>query len=417
MNTYILNLLSKHVVFPNRLQSIVSWYLLSIMLDLQKHTMTAVAELSGKNKSSFSHLLCNHKELAITGLQILSEQIARSISEKRKPIVEGAPWRVAIIIDATLHVRSSLKVQNSQRFNHGEGWVIGHQWTNIVIMINGKLIPLPPIIFRTKKESKRLKIPYRTEHSKLIEYLDNLSLSTLIGLHDPTEIVVVMDAGYDNKKIQSKILDRGWDFIGAAKKSRGCQTQNIHFLQPKNFQSIDSLFREVRKQAPWQTVHLTVDGKKKKRKDFRVRQLIGFIKGISSPTVLVCSEKAKGKGRKHFICSNITVNIDVILSVYQKRWAIELFHRDTKSYLGLQDAGVQKFDSLISHVHWVYCAYLLLQEIKAPPDIGISGRQKIIRNLCHEFELKKIINLTNRFGGIHYIKKHCFEAIEALKVA
>ena len=43
-------------------------------------------------------------------------------------LVGGTPWTIAIVIDSTLHPRSSLHVQNSQRFNHGQGFVIGYQW-------------------------------------------------------------------------------------------------------------------------------------------------------------------------------------------------------------------------------------------------------------------------------------------------
>ncbi|MCP4108428.1 MAG: hypothetical protein GY749_23270, partial [Desulfobacteraceae bacterium] len=57
-----------------------------------------------------------------------------------------------------------------QRFSHGKGFVIGHQWTNIVLFINGFIIPLPPIPFHTKKYCRENKTEYRTEH-ELIELL------------------------------------------------------------------------------------------------------------------------------------------------------------------------------------------------------------------------------------------------------
>jgi hypothetical protein len=50
-----------------------------------------------------------------------------------------------MIIDSTLQHRASLHPENSKKFNHGKGYVIGHQWTNIVLIINDMLIPLRPI--------------------------------------------------------------------------------------------------------------------------------------------------------------------------------------------------------------------------------------------------------------------------------
>ena len=90
----------------------------------------------------------------------------------RQPLVAGAPWTIAIIIDATLHPRSSLHVHNAQRFNHGQGFVVGHQWTNIVVNINGRIIPLPPIASLSKNECKRRGIVYKSERDRLIVYLD-----------------------------------------------------------------------------------------------------------------------------------------------------------------------------------------------------------------------------------------------------
>jgi len=46
--------------------------------------------------------------------------------------------------------------------------VIGHQWTNIGIFICNRLIPLPPLVFLTKRECKLRGIDYKTELEKVI---------------------------------------------------------------------------------------------------------------------------------------------------------------------------------------------------------------------------------------------------------
>ena len=73
--------------------------------------------------------------------------------------------------------RSSLHVHNAQRFDHGQGFVVGHQWTNVVLTISEEIIPLPPIPFLSKNEGKRRKISYRTEHELVTEYLRQLNLN------------------------------------------------------------------------------------------------------------------------------------------------------------------------------------------------------------------------------------------------
>ena len=44
---------------------------------------------------------------------------------------------------------------------------VGHQWTNIVLYINGQTIPLPPIAYLTRNECQRRGIEYKTEHEHI----------------------------------------------------------------------------------------------------------------------------------------------------------------------------------------------------------------------------------------------------------
>jgi len=51
---------------------------------------------------------------------------------------------MAIVVDSTLQHRASLHPANAKTFNHGQGFVVGHQWTNVVLILNDMLIPLRP---------------------------------------------------------------------------------------------------------------------------------------------------------------------------------------------------------------------------------------------------------------------------------
>jgi hypothetical protein len=42
-------------------------------------------------------------------------------------------------VDSTLQHRASLHPENTKTFNHGQGFVVGHQWTNIVVLLNDLL--------------------------------------------------------------------------------------------------------------------------------------------------------------------------------------------------------------------------------------------------------------------------------------
>jgi hypothetical protein len=78
---------------------------------------------------------------------------------------------MAILMASTLQHRASLPPANAKKFNHGKGYVIGHQWTNIVLMINDMLIPLRPIPYYSKRYCREHALDYQTEHELVVDYL------------------------------------------------------------------------------------------------------------------------------------------------------------------------------------------------------------------------------------------------------
>ncbi|MCP4552772.1 MAG: transposase, partial [Bacteroidetes bacterium] len=196
------------------------------MASSRTHTLTAAARFSDSSKSRFHYFLKDNSEIAVYTLSKLSKKQARKFSKVNKGLSDGKlPWNIAISVDATFLNRSSLHTQNSKRFNHGKGFVVGHQWTNIVIHINDKVIPLPPIPFYTKKYCKQNGIEYQTENTRVAEYLSQLSLEEYIGLHAPEKVVVLADSGYDDHKIQKAIAGKNWKFIIALKSTRGVKSE------------------------------------------------------------------------------------------------------------------------------------------------------------------------------------------------
>ena len=82
---------------------------------------------------------------------------------------------------------------------------------------------------------------------------------------------------------------------------------------------------------------------------------------------------------------------------------MELFHRATKHQFGLLDAGVEDFESLIAHIHWVYCAYLLLHELEVPGAKSLTDKQRRLTALVYKAPwekcLSKIIAAKIQCGG------------------
>ncbi len=272
-----------------RLRIVCPWYLISLMAGTRKHSPTFASELSGTDKSAFSKFLMNNKDVAKHTLEDMSKKQAKIYSEVLEK-TESLPWRVFILTDSTMQSRCSLKSENVQKFNHGKGYVIGHQRTDILLFFNGITIPLPPIPFYTKKYCRENGLTYMTEHDRLAEYLNDLNLYEHIGFYDNGDIVVLTDSGYDNKKIQNAVLNREWHFISALKSPCGVKSEAGYAKNPKSsgWDGIAEFFKKYRKPA-WETVSILTDGPKRKRKEFRIRHGEVFLRGVGKIGA-VCSE-------------------------------------------------------------------------------------------------------------------------------
>jgi len=392
---------------PTRLKNVIPSYLTSLMMEAHTHTLTHASKLCGLAISQFSRLLSGHKELALEHLNRLVRRRLKKVLRKRRRLVPRSYWKVAIIIDATLHVRSSRHIENSQRFNHGDGWVIGHQWTNIVILINNEIIPLPPIPFYTKKYCQQNGLKYQTEHERVIDFLATADWTDLLPNVDPREIVVLMDSGYDNKELETFIQFQGWSFIVSLKTSRSVQTSS------QGLQNVVNLFKVTRKIGLWKTIRM-IGGTK--RKEFRVRTLSAFLNGVPLEVEIACSEKPNGK-RIYLACSLKGASAAVISRAYKNRWRIEIFHKEVKSYLGFEDAGVMKFDAVEAHVYWVYTAYLLLFELSENEGKSVLFRRQQVESLIKQEDVGRLLKLNSRFDGKVAIRNHYLQVRRRLDAA
>jgi hypothetical protein len=138
--------IKRHIVVRQRLERICTSSLLFLMVVTTKHSLEEAARFSRLHTSLFSKMLKSHSKVASTTLENLSKTQARQFA-KALERVNGLPWKIVIIIDSTLQHRASLHPENTKTFNHGKGYVIGHQWTNIVLLLGDMLIPLRPIPF------------------------------------------------------------------------------------------------------------------------------------------------------------------------------------------------------------------------------------------------------------------------------
>ncbi len=413
--TQLKSWLNTQITVNKRLKTVCLWYLIFLMVSVRKHSLTAAASFSGLQTSQFSRLLKDHPDVPVYQLDQLSKRQARQFSGAIELLSNGQlPWRVAALIDSTIGHRCSLHSENVKRFNHGKGFQIGHQWTNIVLLINDKLIPLPPIPFYSKSYCRKHRIKYQTENASVVKYIANLNLTDYIGEHRPEHVVVLADSGYDDRKIQDTILKKKWHMIIALNKTRSVKSENSYLstLKSKGWSHVAQLFEDHRR-LRWQTIRIMTNRSKKKRIEFRIRQIKGFLRHVGY-VLLVCSElNQRPRGRKKYLaCSDLNATARQIVIGYRMRWAIEIFHKQVKMFLGFEDVATKCFASVIAHVHWVYCAYILLNAGPFDTHVrAIAEKQIRVSKILAAREKSRVIQLLTQFDGPRRYKIELQQAI------
>jgi len=138
--------IKRHLAVRQRLERMCTSSLLFLMVVTTKHALEEAARFSRLHTSLFSRMLQSHAKVAMTTLERLSKTQARQCA-KALARRNGLPWKIVILLDSTLQHRASLHPENAKTFNHGKGYVIGHPWTTIVLVLGDMLMPLRPIPF------------------------------------------------------------------------------------------------------------------------------------------------------------------------------------------------------------------------------------------------------------------------------
>lgn len=181
--------IARHILVRLRLERVCTSSLLFLMVVTTKHSLEEAARFTGLHKSQFSKLLPCHHPVAVSTLERLSKKQAKRLAQALRPLQE-LPWKIAIIVDSTLQRRASLPPQNAKPFNHGQGCVIGHQWTNIVLVLNDLLMPRRPIPFSSRRSCREHDRAYQREHDLGVDSLEQLHLEEYLGPYDRRDVVV-----------------------------------------------------------------------------------------------------------------------------------------------------------------------------------------------------------------------------------
>ena len=250
----------------------------------------------------------------------------------------------------------------------------------------------------------------------MVAYLRALDLADYIGSYDRREVLVLAESGYDDKKIENAITNKGWNFIMPLGTTRSVKSEARDLTTPKSQQwcHIDMFFRRHRR-LKWNTMRLVTHGNKRKRMDVRVRHPSGSLRYVGK-VELGCSERRnRPDGRRTYLaCNDLRATARQLVMGYRLRWAGELFQKSVKQNLGFEEVATHGFAAVISHVHWVYCAYILLH--MSPPGLSpgvqsIGDKQRALQQGLADKDKRHILQKLTQIGGVQRYKDELRQAL------
>ena len=119
-----------------------------------------------------------------------------------------------------------------------------------------------------------------------------------------------------------------------------------------------------------------IDGTKSLVQDLKLKvdeSVICTIKGIQEQVKILMFYH---KDEEVYVCSNnIRLSNPELKAEYKSRWHVEVFHRESKQKLGLENFQVEEWQKLVNHVGFVCLAYSILTILRQK-SIGSVGDVK-----------------------------------------
>jgi hypothetical protein len=262
--------------------------------------------------------------------------------------------------------------------------VYGHQLVTVMLSCNGVVMP-----YSIKIYDKRLM-------SKI-----DMAAQLIKSLPAPANTSYVMcDSWYSCKKIFSAAKKAGFEYIG------GLRTNRV--IYPKGHERLGIKVNAFGKTLTKYDVNLVKVG----NREFYVYSYIGKLNDLAEAHIILSWPKEalfKDGCLRAFISPNAEITLIELLNHYSHRWPIEIFFRESKKKLGLDDYQVRSHQSikryfLLLMLTYVYCGLEVSGEtLNFSDGIKIARKQLEVEKITLIIEQaqagKSIADILNLFAA------------------
>ena len=195
-----------------------------------------------------------------------------------------------------------------------------------------------------RKRAKEKRLSFRTKYRIVRAILADLKQRLPADLL----VYVLFDSWYASNKLLKFCRRQGWHVICAVKSNRTLDGLKL------------SKWNQRLKHQPYTRVNRTATDKGKR--PYLVRALEGRLKNVPFAVCVLISKRHRGDKRpKYFLCTDLSLSPQQILTHYKKRWPIEVDNYYVKQLLGLGDFRVRSFEATKKWFALIFLAYIYLQ--------------------------------------------------------
>jgi hypothetical protein len=162
------------------------------------------------------------------------------------------------------------------------------------------------------------------------------------------QVYVLFDSWYAANRLLKFCRHQRWHVVCAIKSNRKLDDQKL------------SQWPQALRHQRYQRVQLTATDQR--QRTYLVRTLQGKLNTLPFEVcVLISQRRHRDKHPKYFLCTDLSLSAQQILSIYQKRWPIEVDNFYVKQHLGLADFRVQSYEATEKWFAIVFLALVFLQ--------------------------------------------------------
>jgi len=244
----------------------------------------------------------------------------------------------ALIIDDTINEKTGKHMEEAgYHYDSSQGKAVwGHDLVT-THYVNGETEYPASLSLYVKKDTCH-------EEKKTFKTKIQLAVDQIEAFTPPpgTRTVVTFDSWYFCRQIVEAVRGRGWDWVTQAEANRVIHLKGVKMNVTELAESLpEERFRKV-----------TVGGE--------VFSLSGFKAWMSKVGEVRLVVSGEEDGFHFYVTNRLEWTDRRVVEAYRVRQSIEVFYRDVKQNLGLEEYQVRKGRGAIIHWHLVFTAYTLL---------------------------------------------------------